>query len=89
MAYKICENCGSRIFEYGCVNCDEEKYISMQNGYKALILTDEVCVSGQLPERWKPCGEGENICNCKKASECGYIKFYKGIARLMAEGNFR
>ena len=21
---------------------------------------------------FKPCGEGENICNCKKESECGY-----------------
>ena len=41
------------------------------------------------PKHWKPCGEGENICNCKKASECGYIEFYKGIARLGAEGNFR
>ena len=34
------------------------------------------------PKHWKPCGEGENICNCKKASECGYIAFYKAIARL-------
>lgn len=35
-----------------------------------------------VPERWKPCGEGENICNCKKASECGYIEIYKRIARM-------
>lgn len=40
------------------------------------------------PERWKPCGEGDNICNCKQASECGYIEIYVGIARLEAEGNF-
>jgi len=20
-----------------------------------------------------PCGEGENICNCKNAKECGYL----------------
>ena len=33
-------------------------------------------------KRWKPCGEGVNICNCKKASECGYIEIYAGIARL-------
>ena len=45
--------------------------------------------SGKVPDHWKPCGEGENICNCKKATECGYIEFYKGIARLGAEGNFR
>jgi len=31
---------------------------------------------------WKPCGEGENICNCKKESECGYTQFYKEIATL-------
>lgn len=34
MAYKTCENCGSRVFEYGCVNCDEMEYISMQDGYE-------------------------------------------------------
>lgn len=33
MAYKTCENCGSRIFEYGCVNCNEEDYITMQGAY--------------------------------------------------------
>lgn len=27
-------------------------------------------VSGSLP--FKPCGEGDNICNCKSADECGY-----------------
>lgn len=30
MAYKTCEDCGSRIFEHGCVNCNESDYISMQ-----------------------------------------------------------
>jgi len=25
------------------------------------------------PKEFKPCGEGENICNCKDESECGYI----------------
>lgn len=34
MDYKTCENCGSRIFNYGCVNCDEMEYISMQEGYE-------------------------------------------------------
>ena len=54
-----------------------------------IILPPLKFIWSQLPECWKPCGEGENICNCKKASECGYIEFYKGIARLGAEGNFR
>jgi len=31
---------------------------------------------------WKPCGEGENICNCKNENECGYIEFYAGIEKL-------
>lgn len=22
--------------------------------------------------KFKPCGEGDNICNCKNESECGY-----------------
>lgn len=26
-------------------------------------------------KEWKPCGEGENICNCKTQSECGYLDF--------------
>ena len=33
MAYKTCEDCGSRIFEYGCVNCNEQDYIDMQGAY--------------------------------------------------------
>ena len=31
MAYKTCDDCGSRIFEYGCVNCYEQDYIAMQD----------------------------------------------------------
>ena len=27
--YKTCEDCGCRIFEYGCVNCNEKDYIDM------------------------------------------------------------
>lgn len=33
MAYKTCPDCGSRIFEYGCVNCNEQDYITMQGCY--------------------------------------------------------
>lgn len=33
MAYKTCPDCGSRIFEHGCVNCNEADYISMQDPY--------------------------------------------------------
>ncbi len=27
---KSCEDCGCRIYEYGCVNCNEITYIEMQ-----------------------------------------------------------
>lgn len=54
MAYKTCENCGSRVFNHGCVNCDEMEYVSMQEGYTG---TEEVaknlrkpCVMFSLPE---------------------------------------
>jgi hypothetical protein len=30
MAYKTCENCGSKVYGLGCVNCDEENYIAQQ-----------------------------------------------------------
>ena len=53
------------------------------------ITIDDAAVGGQLPKRWQPCGHGDNICKCKKESECGYIKIYKGIAKLKAEGYFR
>jgi len=33
MAYKTCPDCGSRMFEHGCVNCNEPDYISMQGAY--------------------------------------------------------
>lgn len=33
MAYKTCPDCGSRMFEHGCVNCNESDYISMQGAY--------------------------------------------------------
>lgn len=33
MAYKTCDNCGTKLGAYGCPNCDEMEYISMQDGY--------------------------------------------------------
>lgn len=30
---KTCEDCGCRIYEYGCVNCNEIDYIDMQDAY--------------------------------------------------------
>ncbi len=33
---KTCENCGSKVFRLGCVNCDEENYIEEQRQLTAL-----------------------------------------------------
>ena len=33
-------------------------------------------------KKFKPCGEGDNICNCKSADECGYLYIKKEIAKL-------
>lgn len=30
MSYKSCENCGSRVYKNGCVNCNEAHYIAEQ-----------------------------------------------------------
>lgn len=27
---KTCDNCGSKVFRLGCVNCDEETYIEVE-----------------------------------------------------------
>lgn len=34
MSYKTCLDCGCRIYEYGCVNCNEQDYIDMQNDFE-------------------------------------------------------
>ena len=33
-------------------------------------------------KKFIPCGEGDNICNCKSADECGYLYIKKEIAKL-------
>jgi len=36
MAYETCENCGSRIFNLGCVNCNEDDYINEGDEYEKI-----------------------------------------------------
>lgn len=31
MEFDFCEDCGERVYKFGCVNCNEETYIEMQN----------------------------------------------------------
>ena len=35
MKYQSCENCGSRVYSLGCVNCDEINYINQQNEFNS------------------------------------------------------
>ena len=39
--------------------------------HKEQLLLHGVVVN-EAEKEFKPCGEGDNICNCKVASECGY-----------------
>lgn len=34
-------------------------------------------------KRFLPCGQGENICNCKSEKECGYIHIEKQAGKLI------
>jgi len=43
-----CENCGSRVYSRGCVNCDEENYIAEQSEYDALDEADR----NSKPQWW-------------------------------------
>lgn len=36
-------------------------------------------------KKFIPCGEGENICNCKKQSECGYLKMAQAAKKKYPE----
>lgn len=43
---KTCENCGSRVYALGCVNCDEVNYIEEQE-----MLTDQQIAERERSER--------------------------------------
>lgn len=38
---KTCPDCGERVYEYGCVNCNEQDYIDMQGQYDERDADDE------------------------------------------------
>ncbi len=38
---KTCENCGSRVYSLGCVNCDEENYIEQQRAENDRIEAEQ------------------------------------------------
>ena len=43
---KTCENCGSRVYGLGCVNCDEINYIEEQE-----MLTDQMIRDQEREDR--------------------------------------
>lgn len=45
---KTCEDCGCRVYEYGCVNCNESDYIEMQGEYDEVEMACRGCFG--------PCG---------------------------------
>lgn len=49
---------GQRFVKVGEKMQSEEEYVQER-------------LSGSLP--FKKCGEGDNVCNCKNANECGYL----------------
>lgn len=46
-------------------------YIEYANILVKNLILHGVVVN-EAEKEFKPCGEGDNICNCKNASECGY-----------------
>ena len=44
-AYKTCPDCGERVYNLGCVNCNEPAYIEEQEQLTALQYPDVLCVT--------------------------------------------
>jgi hypothetical protein len=59
---KTCPDCGERVYELGCVNCNEVAYIQAQGGYEA---------EGDLLEF--DCGRDRNgYCGKAGSEECDW-----------------
>ena len=57
MAYKTCPDCGERVYNLGCVNCNEAAYIEEQERLTQLIETsDATCEHGVALD--------VHCCNC-------------------------
>ena len=51
MAYKTCPDCGSRVFNRGCVNCDKDNYIAEQEYFNHLPeIYDNIEADIELPK---------------------------------------
>ena len=54
---KTCEDCGCRVYEHGCVNCNEVAYIEAQDGCAPSAVNCPMC------------GEPWNFVQCQT---CGW-----------------
>ena len=52
---KTCENCGSRVYDLGCVNCDEINYIDEQE-----MLTEQMIRDQEQEDRAYPHHEAKS-----------------------------
>ena len=61
-------------FDLNFVGCeiDKEYFDAMQKRYKEVTAQTKLFPELSEEEKFIPCGEGENICNCKNKNECGY-----------------
>ncbi len=68
---KVCEDCGSRVYKLGCVNCNEEAYIAAGNeeqddsdcwkckGSGEIEWDDDACSMPAIVMCWVCKGTGE------------------------------
>lgn len=68
----------------------EVKYLEKGRSISTPFGTDfpdgkRIAVVSFSEKECKPCGEGDNVCNCKSKSECGYIYIGEQIEKLAAE----
>lgn len=73
MAYKTCEDCGSRIFEHGCVNCNEQDYIDMQGAYdtrEEVKVISSKPVLGDVARYEGVCRNEKCVWNVSRTCKC-------------------
>lgn len=89
---KTCEDCGCRVYEYGCVNCNEPEYIRNQEGWEPEPMSPlrESPSRASDVELLKECKEAALSCArwCKDdghPSSWDYVKEYEALAARIGE----
>jgi hypothetical protein len=78
---KTCENCGSRVYNLGCVNCNEEAYIAEQTQLDELAAEDEAKtmwwgyrhISGSVQAKRFYNGERASIEDAHESDFCAQV----------------